>query len=161
VTHGVGRHGMGQVHDPELGLDVEHDALADGDRIVRGSEVGEEDDRRRPARGAAGEHEACEQGKDPHSTLHPAVRTTTEPPALATVCGGKRSLVALEAGRMERHDVVIGGSGPAGAATALRLAARDPALAARTVMLEKAYHPRDKTCAGGVIPKALHLLADL
>ena len=62
---------------------------------------------------------------------------------------------------MERHDVVIVGSGPAGAATALRLAARDPALAARTVMLEKAYHPRDKTCAGGVIPKALHLLADL
>jgi flavin-dependent dehydrogenase len=62
---------------------------------------------------------------------------------------------------MERRDVVIVGSGPAGAATALRLAARDPALAARTVMLEKARHPREKTCAGGVIPKALRLLDEL
>ena len=62
---------------------------------------------------------------------------------------------------MERRDVVIVGSGPAGAATALRLAARDPALAARTVMLEKARHPREKTCAGGVIPKALRLLEEL
>src|SRR5438046_8948679 len=62
---------------------------------------------------------------------------------------------------MERCDVVIVGSGPGGAATALRLAARDPAVAARTVVLEKAHHPRDKTCAGGVIPKALHLLAEL
>jgi flavin-dependent dehydrogenase len=60
-----------------------------------------------------------------------------------------------------RRDVVIVGSGPAGAATALRLAARDPALAARTVMLEKARHPREKTCAGGVIPKALRLLEEL
>ena len=62
---------------------------------------------------------------------------------------------------MERRDVVIVGSGPAGAATALRLAERDPALAARTVMLEKARHPREKTCAGGVIPKALGLLEEL
>ena len=62
---------------------------------------------------------------------------------------------------MERRDVVIVGSGPAGAATALRLAARAPALAARAVMLEKARHPREKTCAGGVIPKALRLLEEL
>jgi flavin-dependent dehydrogenase len=62
---------------------------------------------------------------------------------------------------MERRDVVIVGSGPAGAATALRLAARDPALAARAVVLEKARHPREKTCAGGVIPKALRLLEEL
>ena len=53
---------------------------------------------------------------------------------------------------MERRDVVIVGSGSAGAATALGLVARAPALAARSVMLEKARHPRDKTCAGGVIP---------
>src|SRR5213593_4542342 len=59
---------------------------------------------------------------------------------------------------MERRDAVIVGSGPAGAATALGLAARAPAVAARTVLLEKARHPRDKTCAGGVIPKALRLL---
>ncbi|HZP40498.1 MAG TPA: FAD-dependent monooxygenase [Candidatus Binatia bacterium] len=59
---------------------------------------------------------------------------------------------------MERRDVIIVGSGPAGAATALALATRDPARAARTVLLEKARHPRDKTCAGGVIPKATALL---
>src|SRR2546426_8074629 len=62
---------------------------------------------------------------------------------------------------MERRDVVIVGSGPAGAATALGLVARAPALAARSVMLEKARHPRDKTCAGGVIPKAVGLLESI
>jgi flavin-dependent dehydrogenase len=62
---------------------------------------------------------------------------------------------------MKRREVVIVGAGPAGAATALRLAAREPALAARTVLLDKARHPRDKTCAGGVIPKALRLLDEL
>src|SRR5947208_2215890 len=62
---------------------------------------------------------------------------------------------------MERRDVVIVGSGPACAATALGLAARAPALAARSVLLEKARHPRDKTCAGGVIPKAVRLLESL
>jgi flavin-dependent dehydrogenase len=62
---------------------------------------------------------------------------------------------------MERRAVVIVGSGPAGAATALRLAARAPGLARQTVLLEKAHHPRDKTCAGGVIPKALRLLDEL
>ena len=62
---------------------------------------------------------------------------------------------------MERRDVIIVGSGPAGAATALRLAAVAPELATRAVLLDKAHHPRDKTCAGGVIPKALRLLAEL
>jgi flavin-dependent dehydrogenase len=62
---------------------------------------------------------------------------------------------------MHRRAVIIVGSGPAGAATALRLAARAPELAAATILLEKARHPRDKTCAGGVIPKALATLAAL
>src|SRR5690349_17943253 len=62
---------------------------------------------------------------------------------------------------MERRDVVIVGSGPAGSATALRLAQLAPALAGRTLLLEKGVHPRDKTCAGGVIPKASRLLATL
>jgi flavin-dependent dehydrogenase len=62
---------------------------------------------------------------------------------------------------MERRAVVIVGSGPAGAATALRLAARAPDVAARTVVLDKARHPRDKTCAGGVIPRAVALLETL
>lgn len=62
---------------------------------------------------------------------------------------------------MEPREVVIVGSGPAGAAVALRLAQRAPALAARTTLLEKAHHPRDKTCAGGVIPQAVRRLAAL
>lgn len=62
---------------------------------------------------------------------------------------------------MERREVVIVGSGPAGAATALRLAAAHPVLAAGTVLLEKAHHPRDKTCAGGLIPKAVRLMDEL
>src|SRR5512145_1673468 len=62
---------------------------------------------------------------------------------------------------MDRREVVIVGSGPGGAATALRLAAAAPEVAARTLLLEKAHHPRDKTCAGGVIPKAVRTLAEL
>ena len=62
---------------------------------------------------------------------------------------------------MDRREVVIVGSGPGGAATALRLAAAAPEVAARTLLLEKAQHPRDKTCAGGVIPKAVRTLAQL
>jgi len=58
-------------------------------------------------------------------------------------------------------DVIIVGSGPAGAATALRLAACAPEVAGRTLVLEKARHPRPKTCAGGVIPKATALLREL
>ncbi len=57
--------------------------------------------------------------------------------------------------------MIIVGAGPAGAATALRLATRAPALAAGALLLDKAHHPRDKTCAGGVIPKASALLASL
>jgi menaquinone-9 beta-reductase len=62
---------------------------------------------------------------------------------------------------VERRSVIIVGSGPAGAATALRLAAREPGLAADALLLEKGRHPRDKTCAGGVIPKASQLLSAL
>jgi len=62
---------------------------------------------------------------------------------------------------VERRAAIIVGSGPAGAATALAFAARAPELAAQTLLLEKARHPRDKTCAGGVIPKALRLLDEL
>jgi len=62
---------------------------------------------------------------------------------------------------MERRDVVIVGSGPAGAATALGLAARAPELRGPHGALEKARHPRDKTCAGGVIPKGVRLLRSL
>jgi flavin-dependent dehydrogenase len=60
-----------------------------------------------------------------------------------------------------RREIIIVGSGPAGAATALGIAARAPSLAAGTTILERAHHPRDKTCAGGVIPKGIRLLRAL
>ena len=62
---------------------------------------------------------------------------------------------------MLRREIIIVGSGPAGAATALGIAARSPDLAAGTTILERAVHPRDKTCAGGVIPKAVRHLREL
>lgn len=56
---------------------------------------------------------------------------------------------------------MIVGSGPAGAATALTLVAASPAGASDVLVLEKAAHPRPKTCAGGLIPKTLALLDQL
>ena len=62
---------------------------------------------------------------------------------------------------IEQRDLVIVGGGPAGTATALRLAEIDPALAGRTLILDRAEFPRDKTCAGGLIPQTLSLLRAL
>jgi flavin-dependent dehydrogenase len=62
---------------------------------------------------------------------------------------------------VERWEAIIVGAGPAGCAAGLRLAARMPSLAAGTLLLDKARHPRDKVCAGGVIPKARTLMAEL
>jgi flavin-dependent dehydrogenase len=44
---------------------------------------------------------------------------------------------------------------------ALHLHHRDRALAAETLILEKATHPRPKVCAGGVIPAAIRCLHEL
>ncbi len=57
------------------------------------------------------------------------------------------------------YDLVIVGGGPAGISTALHLAARAPALAGRTVVLEKGRYPRDKVCAGAVGGRGLKVLA--
>jgi len=62
---------------------------------------------------------------------------------------------------MEDRPLIIVGSGPAGAATALRLAQIHPELARDALILEKATHPRDKVCAGGLIPHTLACLRDL
>ena len=50
------------------------------------------------------------------------------------------------------YDILIIGSGPAGLSTALHLQQMAPALAQKTLILEKASHPRQKLCGGGVLP---------
>jgi geranylgeranyl reductase family protein len=47
-------------------------------------------------------------------------------------------------------DVLIVGSGPAGASTALNLTAIDPSWANRILVLDKEVHPREKICGGAV-----------
>jgi flavin-dependent dehydrogenase len=62
---------------------------------------------------------------------------------------------------MERHDLVIVGGGPAGSGTALALGRLAPDLARRALILDRAEFPRDKTCAGGLIPHTIEILAGL
>jgi menaquinone-9 beta-reductase len=52
------------------------------------------------------------------------------------------------------YDVIIVGAGPAGISTALHLAKLAPELIPRTLILEKAQHPRHKLCGGGLLPDA-------
>jgi flavin-dependent dehydrogenase len=58
-------------------------------------------------------------------------------------------------------DVVIIGGGPAGSSTALHLQQINPDLATRTMVLEKAHHPREKTCGGALTLNAQRIIADL
>jgi geranylgeranyl reductase family protein len=58
-------------------------------------------------------------------------------------------------------DVLIVGSGPAGASTALHLVQLDPAWAERVVLVDKAVHPREKLCGGGITHLGQHVLAEL
>lgn len=51
---------------------------------------------------------------------------------------------------MESFDLIILGSGPAGSSTALHLSRLAPQRALRTLILEKAQHPRPKLCGGGL-----------
>jgi len=60
-----------------------------------------------------------------------------------------------------RFDIIIVGAGPAGISTALHLAKRAPELVARTLILEKAQHPRHKLCGGGLLPDAEVILQRL
>lgn len=54
----------------------------------------------------------------------------------------------------DRWDVIVAGGGPAGSTAARRLAAAG----ARTLLLEKATHPRYKACGGGVPVRTVGLL---
>ena len=61
----------------------------------------------------------------------------------------------------QTYDVIIVGAGPAGLSTALHLVKTAPHLAAKTLVLEKAQHPRHKLCAGGLTVDAESLLEGL
>lgn len=58
-------------------------------------------------------------------------------------------------------DLIIVGAGPAGSSTALHLAALDPELAGRTLILERERFPREKFCAGAVGGRGLRLMREL
>jgi flavin-dependent dehydrogenase len=58
-------------------------------------------------------------------------------------------------------DILIVGGGPAGISTWLHLHALAPRLAAQALLIEKATHPRDKPCGGGVALGGDRLLAEL
>jgi flavin-dependent dehydrogenase len=62
---------------------------------------------------------------------------------------------------MERHAITIIGSGPAGVSTAAALLKYAPSIAGDILVLEKAYHPREKLCGGGLTPWADSLLDEL
>lgn len=51
---------------------------------------------------------------------------------------------------MDEARVVVVGAGPTGSACALALAQLSPGIAAETVVLDKARHPREKYCAGAI-----------
>ncbi|MFN2189622.1 MAG: FAD-dependent monooxygenase [Candidatus Promineifilaceae bacterium] len=62
---------------------------------------------------------------------------------------------------VEHVDVLIVGSGPAGASTALHLVRQDPEWAWKIAVIDKAIHPREKLCGGGVTHLGQRILARL
>lgn len=62
---------------------------------------------------------------------------------------------------MPDHDLIIVGGGPAGLSTLLHLHRVAPALAERTLLLERDTYPREKYCAGAVGGRGLKVLERL
>ena len=62
---------------------------------------------------------------------------------------------------IQNVDILIVGSGPSGTSTALHLVKSNPAWAGRIVMVDKAVHPREKLCGGGVTHIGQNILARL
>ena len=63
--------------------------------------------------------------------------------------------------KIEYIDVLIVGSGPSGTSTALHLVNNDPSWAERIIVVDKAVHPREKLCGGGVTHLGQNILARL
>jgi len=61
----------------------------------------------------------------------------------------------------ESFDVLIVGSGPAGTSTALHLLQQDNSWAKRIAIVDKAVHPREKLCGGGITHMGQNILARL
>lgn len=63
--------------------------------------------------------------------------------------------------QVETFDVLIVGSGPAGTSTALHLLQHDRSWANRIAIVDKAVHPREKLCGGGITHMGQNILARL
>lgn len=62
---------------------------------------------------------------------------------------------------IQHADILIVGSGPSGTSTALHLVKNNPTWAERIVVVDKAVHPREKLCGGGVTHIGQNILARL
>ncbi len=61
----------------------------------------------------------------------------------------------------EKVDILIVGSGPTGSSIALHLVRENPQWAERILIVDKAVHPRDKLCGGGITYLGENILTDL
>lgn len=62
---------------------------------------------------------------------------------------------------IQQVDVLIVGTGPSGTSTALHLIQQDAAWAKRIVMVDKAVHPREKLCGGGITHMGRNIISQL